>query len=122
MGLIASNAGLADRIDIFEVEQFIALNLYELGKFGADGRRIAVSDFVTRYNEIIDDVETDPSLTNSSSNQKYYAGLRLKSVVDQNRICLLWTRRWAFGETLAVPHEPADILSPCLTLKSALFR
>lgn len=34
----------------------------ELGKFGTDGRRVAVSDFVTRYNEIIDDVETDPSL------------------------------------------------------------
>ncbi len=59
------NAGLADRIDVFEVEQFIALNLYQLGKFGADGRRLAVSDFVTRYNEIIDDVETDPSLKES---------------------------------------------------------
>jgi Domain of unknown function (DUF4928) len=59
---LADNAGLADRIDVFEVEQFIALNLYELGQFGADGRRVAVSDFVTRYNEIIDDVETDPSL------------------------------------------------------------
>jgi len=54
--------GLADRIDVFEVEQFIALNLYVLGKFGAEGRRVAVSEFVTRYNEIIDDVETDPSL------------------------------------------------------------
>ena len=59
---LADNAGLGDRIDVFEVEQFIALDLYELGKFGAEGRRIAVSDFVTRYNEIIDDVETDPSL------------------------------------------------------------
>src|SRR5277367_6881718 len=59
---LADNAGLADRIDVFEVEQFIALNLYELGKFGAEGRRVAVSDFVTRFNEIIDDVETDPSL------------------------------------------------------------
>ena len=36
---LADNAGLADRIDVFEVEQFIALNLYELGKFGADGRQ-----------------------------------------------------------------------------------
>ena len=59
---LADNAGLADRIDVFEVEQFIALNLYELGKFGAEGRRVAVSDFVIRYNEIIEDVETDPSL------------------------------------------------------------
>ncbi len=59
---LADNAGLGDRIDIFEIEQFIALNLYELGKFAADGRRVAVSDLVSRYNEIIDDVETDPSL------------------------------------------------------------
>jgi Domain of unknown function (DUF4928) len=59
---LADNAGLCDRIDIFEIEQFIALNLYELGKFAADGRRVAVSDLVNRYNEIIDDVETDPSL------------------------------------------------------------
>lgn len=59
---LADNAGLGDRIDVFEIEQFIALNLYELGKFAADGRRVAVSDLVNRYNEIIDDVETDPSL------------------------------------------------------------
>lgn len=59
---LAENAGLGDRIDVFEVEQFIALNLYELGKFAAVGRRVAVSDLVNRYNEIIDDVETDPSL------------------------------------------------------------
>jgi hypothetical protein len=60
--VLAENRGLADRIDAFEIEQFIALNLYELGKFGADGRRVAVNDLVERYNEIVDDVETDPSL------------------------------------------------------------
>lgn len=59
---LSENAGLKDRIDIFEVEQFVALNLYELGKFIADGRRTAVDDLVTRYNEIIDEYETDPSL------------------------------------------------------------
>ncbi|WP_032640250.1 DUF4928 family protein, partial [Pseudomonas syringae group genomosp. 3] len=53
---------LGDRIDVFEVEQFIALNLYELGKFAAEGRRLAVGDVVIRYNEIIEEVETDPSL------------------------------------------------------------
>lgn len=60
--VLAENAGLGERIDIFEVEQFVALNLYELGKFAAEGRRIAVSDVITRYNEIIEEVETDPSL------------------------------------------------------------
>lgn len=60
--VLAENAGLGERIDVFEVEQFVALNLYELGKFAADGRRVAVGDLVTRYNEIIEEVETDPSL------------------------------------------------------------
>lgn len=59
---LSDNASLADRIDIFEIEQFIALNLYELGGFAAEGRRIAVRDLITRYNEIIDEVETDPSM------------------------------------------------------------
>lgn len=60
--VLAENAGLGERIDIFEVEQFVALNLYELGKFAAEGRRVAVGDVVTRYNEIVEEVETDPSL------------------------------------------------------------
>ena len=59
---LAENAGLGERIDVFEVEQFVALNLYELGKFAAEGRRIAVGEVVTRYNEIVEEVETDPSL------------------------------------------------------------
>jgi hypothetical protein len=59
---LASNVGLADRIDIFEIEQFVALNLYELGKFGGDGRKTAVANIVSRYNEIVEEFETDPSL------------------------------------------------------------
>lgn len=59
---LAANAGLSDRIDIFEIEQFIALNLYEIGKFGAEGRKVAIADLVVRYNEIIEEHETDPSL------------------------------------------------------------
>lgn len=59
---LSQNLKLADRIDVFEIEQFVALNLYELAKFGAEGRRIAVADLVKRYNEVIEEVETDPSL------------------------------------------------------------
>jgi hypothetical protein len=33
-----------------------------LGKFAIEGRRVALTEFVTRYNEIVDEVETDPSL------------------------------------------------------------
>jgi hypothetical protein len=59
---LASRVDLADRIDIFEIEQFVALNVYELGRFGSDGRKTAVADIVERYNEIIEEFETDPSL------------------------------------------------------------
>lgn len=59
---LANNVGLGDRIDIFEIEQFVALNLYEIGKFAAHGRKVAVTDMVVRYNEIVEEVETDPSL------------------------------------------------------------
>jgi hypothetical protein len=59
---LAANAGIADRLDIFEIEQFVALNLYELGRFKAAGRRTAVEEMVERYNAIIEEIETDPSL------------------------------------------------------------
>jgi len=58
----AENAGIGNRVDIFEVEQFIALNLYEFAKFQEKGREVAVTDLVKRYNEIVDEFETDPSL------------------------------------------------------------
>lgn len=59
---LAENKGLADRIDVFEIEQFVALNIYELASFAADGRKTVVTDIVRRYNEIIEEVETDRSL------------------------------------------------------------
>lgn len=59
---LADNAGIGDRIDVFEIEQFIALNLYELGKFASTGRQTAIRDVVERYNEIVEEFETDPSL------------------------------------------------------------
>ena len=44
------------------IEQFVALNVYELAKFAAEGRKAAVNDIVGRYNEIVEEFETDPSL------------------------------------------------------------
>ena len=59
---LTEQQGLKGRVDVFDIEQFVALNVYELGKFELSGRRTAVADIVNRYNEIIDEVETDPSL------------------------------------------------------------
>ena len=59
---LAKNMGLEERIDMFEIEQFIALNLYEIGLFKGEGRWTALNDLVKRYNEIVEEWETDPSL------------------------------------------------------------
>lgn len=59
---LADNLGLGNRFDVFDIEQFVSLNLYEMGRFTADGRKRAASDLIDRYNEIVDEVETDPSL------------------------------------------------------------
>jgi hypothetical protein len=59
---LADNVALASRIDVFEIEQFVALNVYELGRFAGAGNRTAIEEIVRRYNEIVMAVETDPSL------------------------------------------------------------
>lgn len=59
---LADQAGFGERLDIFEAEQFLAGNLYELGKFALAGRRTTAEQLVEAYNRIIDECETDPSL------------------------------------------------------------
>ena len=59
---LAEQAGIADRLDVFEAEQFLAGNLYEIGRFLQDGRRNTAEGLVERYNRIIDECETDPGL------------------------------------------------------------
>lgn len=58
----AENKDLGERIDVFEIEQFVVLNLYELGRFVPKDRRATLHNIVERYNEIVEEVETDPSL------------------------------------------------------------
>lgn len=59
---LAEQLGIGDRVDVFQVEQLIAGNLYELGEFAQTGRRTSAEQLVARYNEIVDSCETDPSL------------------------------------------------------------
>lgn len=59
---LAQNVGLADRIDILEVEQFIAANVYEKSGFAESKRAATVQEILQRYNQIIDSSESDPSL------------------------------------------------------------
>lgn len=59
---LAADIEIEERIDIFEIEQFIALNIHEWGRFEEQERKSKVIELIDRYNEIVDSLETDPSL------------------------------------------------------------
>lgn len=60
-GLVEA-AGVQGRVEIFEVEQFVATNLHERSGFAAEQRRTTVEEFLATYNDIVSEHETDPSL------------------------------------------------------------
>ena len=58
---MAENAGVAGRVEIFDVEQFVASNILELSKFKATGRRVTVQELIVRYNRLAT-CENNPGL------------------------------------------------------------
>jgi len=58
---MAENAGVAGRIEIFDVEQFVASNILELSMFKAAGQRVTVLDLITHYNRRAE-CENNPGL------------------------------------------------------------
>jgi hypothetical protein len=58
----AEQSGLADRIDVFDAEQFLAGNFYELGRFSKNKREITAMSIFEKYNSLIKKHETDQSL------------------------------------------------------------
>jgi len=59
---LAESAGIANRLDVWDIEQFLSMNLNEHGLFSQNGRRDMAARLVAAYNKIIDECETDPSL------------------------------------------------------------
>ncbi len=59
---LADAVGIADRVDVVEIEQFLATNLHEWSRFQKQNHRPRVTDLVERYNALIDTHEHDPSL------------------------------------------------------------
>ncbi|MGE4359435.1 MAG: DUF4928 family protein, partial [Lysobacteraceae bacterium] len=59
---LLENAAISDRVDVIEFEQFIATNVFEIGKFRAKGRTETLLRIIDAYNDIIGDHESDPSL------------------------------------------------------------
>lgn len=59
---LSKQAGVDDRLDVIEIEQFVATNVYEWSVFERDARPTAVQEIIERYNRIVGEVEGDPSL------------------------------------------------------------
>jgi uncharacterized protein (DUF1800 family) len=59
---LLEHAGLRDRVDMYEISQFLSINVNELSRFSSANNRTTLSEILTKYNEIVDAVETDPSL------------------------------------------------------------
>lgn len=59
---LLENAGIYDRVDLIEFEQFIATNVLELGAFSPNQQKLTLQSIVESYNNIISRHETDHSL------------------------------------------------------------
>lgn len=59
---LAADAGLAGRVEVWDIQQFLSANVYEHSFFDETKRNSKLFDIISRYNEIVLDVETDPSL------------------------------------------------------------
>lgn len=59
---LAEDAGLARRVEVWDIQQFLSANVYEHSLFDESKRNSTLSDIIGRYNKIVLETETDPSL------------------------------------------------------------
>ncbi len=59
---IAADHNLDGRIEVWDIEQFLATNVYELSLFKSAERKVTVQKIIDAYNGIVAQCETDPSL------------------------------------------------------------
>ena len=59
---LAEDAGLAGRTEVWDIQQFLSANVYEHSLFDEAKRNSTLSDIISRYNNIVLETESDPSL------------------------------------------------------------
>lgn len=59
---LAEDSGLAGRVDVWDIQQFLSANIYEHSLFDESKRNSTLSDIIIQYNKIVLEKETDPSL------------------------------------------------------------
>jgi hypothetical protein len=59
---LAADAEISSRVEVWDIQQFLSTNINEHGLFSERQRTTKLADIIERYNQIIDEKETDPSL------------------------------------------------------------
>jgi hypothetical protein len=59
---LAADADISGRLEVWDIQQFLSTNINEHGLFDEKIRTMKLADIIERYNQIIDENETDPSL------------------------------------------------------------
>jgi hypothetical protein len=59
---LAADAGLSGRIEVWDIQQFLSTNISEHSLFDGVARNAQLADIIEKYNAIVTEVETDPSL------------------------------------------------------------
>jgi hypothetical protein len=59
---LAADAEISGRVEVWDIQQFLSTNIYEHGLFDEQSRTTKLADIIEKYNQIIDEKETDPSL------------------------------------------------------------
>jgi len=59
---LAADADLSGRIEVWDIQQFLSTNVNEHSMFDGVARNAKLADIIEKYNAIIDEKETDPSL------------------------------------------------------------
>ena len=59
---LAADARLDGRIEVWDIQQFLSSNVYEHSLFDGSKRNTTLSDIIEKYNKIVLEKETDPSL------------------------------------------------------------
>jgi hypothetical protein len=59
---LVDNSELKERVDVLDCSQFLTANLYERSLFQVADCKITLTKLLERYNELVDECETDPVL------------------------------------------------------------
>ena len=59
---LAEDAGLAGRVEVWDIQHFLSANVHEHSLFDEAKRDAALSEIICNYNKIVLEVESDPSL------------------------------------------------------------